>query len=497
MKTTKYNLSHYKLMTGKFGYLYPVGLQPVNPGDVFDHSASAFIRMKPLNAPVMHPIQVKIHHWFVPLRIIWEDFESFITGGSDGLGDGSSMPVKDWGANEPAEGSLGDYLGIPANPSGLVLNVLPFRAYNLIFNEWYRDQQLQPEATNSLASGTDATTATNLLVSCWDKDYFTTLRPEPQLGADITIPSGGRAPVSGIGQISPYDSSAGPLTVKETNGSPGTSSFASYKGTDTQTVIRKSGEYPDIWAELGDATGMPSLLELREAFALQRYEEARNIYGSRYTEYLRYLGIRSSDARLQRPEYLGGGKQTLSISEVLATNALSDTDPSGVGQMAGHGIGAVKSNRYRRFFEEHGYVVSLMTVRPLGMYVQGVHRDWIKTTKEDFFQKELAHIGDQEVDLREIYAATANPTTVFGYGPRYEEYRRAFSGVSGEFRSSLNYWHFARSFSGDPTLDQTFIECLPTSVPFQVTTGDKLECMINHRLVARRAIPPGGIGSVR
>ena len=174
---------------------------------------------------------------------------------------------------------------------------------------------------------------------------------------------------------------------------------------------------------------------------MQRYEEARARFGSRYTEYLRYLGVRSSDARLQRPEYLGGGRQTIQFSEVLQT--AEGTDP--VGDLKGHGISALRSNRYRRFFEEHGYIISLMTVRPKTIYMQGMPRTFNRRTKEDFWQKELQHIGQQEIPVKEVYNAAADPDAVFGYQDRYDEYRRSQNTVSGEFKTStLDYWHFAR-----------------------------------------------------
>jgi len=230
---------------------------------------------------------------------------------------------------------------------------------------------------------------------------------------------------------------------------------------------------------------------VRRAFALQRYQEARARYGSRYTEYLRYLGVRPSDARLQLPEYLGGGKQTISFSEVLQTGPGS-TDgspvPGGVGQMAGHGVGGMRTASYRRFFEEHGYVLSLMSVRPRTMYQQGVDRTWSRTTKEDFFQKELQEIGQQEIKQKEIFGGTSNDEGVWGYQDRYSEYKQQFNLVTGEFKNVLDYWHYGRKFTQVPALNSSFVSCDPTTRVYQEQTMDQLYVAVQNQIVARRMV---------
>ena len=236
-----------------------------------------------------------------------------------------------------------------------------------------------------------------------------------------------------------------------------------------------------------DLTGVSSVTVgvLREAMALQRYEEARARYGSRYVEYLRYLGVRSSDARLQRPEYLGGGRQMLQFSEVLQTAE----GASPVGEMRGHGIGAMRSNRYRRYFEEHGYIFTMMSVRPKTIYSQGLPRTWNRRTKEDFYQMELAHIGQEEVQNKEIYAKHASPDGVFGFTDRYGDYREMESNVAGEFRTTiLDDWHLARTFTSDPALNATFVRSVPTKRVFASQTNDVLYVMARHSIQARRNI---------
>lgn len=496
MKRNKFSLSNYKLFTARMGELIPCGWKEVIPGDTFQQASSVFLRLNPMVRPVMHPIQIRLHHFFVPYRLIWEDFEKFITGGVDGEGDGAVYPVIDFAADEPDEGELGDYLGIPSNPNGLVVSALPFRAYAIIYNEYFRDQDLISESfcDYSVASGTDVTTNLNLMLCAWEKDYFTSARDESSKGPDLTIP------LANDGVVSVVDTTpSGATKIKKVTDGTNADSADLYAGTGATvgdlTAADLTTKYyidPNGNLEVGGGT----INELREAFALQRFQEARLQWGSRYTEYLRYLGIRSSDARLQRPEYLAGGKQTIQISEVLQnSNTTSGTGVTGVGNLAGHGIGAMRTNRYRRFFEEHGIVMSMFSVRPKTMYVQGIERAWNRRTKEDFYQKELQHIGQQEILMKEIYGQGANPDNVFGYQDRYDEYRRAESTIAGEMRGSFaspSPWHFARQFSAEPVLNQSFIECGPVAAPFQVQTGDNIQVMVNHSIQARRPIAKSG-----
>lgn len=491
MKRSKHSLSHYKLLSCDMGELVPIGLTEALPGDTIQHATSALVRCSPLLAPVMHPVDCRIHHWFVPNRLIWDDWEDFITGGPDG-NDTSVFPtVTIGGGSGAAIGSLADYLGVPTGVNNIEVNALPFRAYQLIWNEWYRDQDLETEATISTASGADATTDLTLKNCSWEKDYFTSCRPWEQKGPAVTVPIGTSAPVLGIG-VADADATSSVQIRQSTGLTQTTDGFST--GSDTLRIkANTSGSagasvYPDIYADLSTASGV-TVNVLREALAIQRYEEARARYGSRYTEYLRYLGVRSSDARLQRPEYLGGGRQTIQFSEVLQT--AEGTDP--VGEMRGHGISAMRSNRYRRYFEEHGYVLSFISVRPKTIYAQGLNRTWNRRIKEDFWQAELQHIGQQEVLNKEVYAAHANPNDTFGYQDRYDEYRRQESSIAGEFRdSTLNYWHMARVFGSSPALNADFTRCVPTERTFAVPSQDVLYIMAKHSIQARRLVSPTG-----
>lgn len=464
MRRFKHSLSNYRLLTGDMGQLLPVGVTEVLPGDSIQHRTSALIRVSPLVAPVMHPVQVRIHHFFVPNRILWSGWEDFITGGPDGLGSSEQFPTITLGASTSKE--LSDYLGVPP-VAGLEVSALPFRAYNLIYNEFYRDQDLVQEVS------LDENKLKNV---AWEKDYFAVSRPWTQKGPDVSLPIGGQAPVYVDG------TTGGSYNVKDSGNAD-----RGFDSTGNQVLVGASAGNADLYADLSQATAA-NVNDYRLAFALQRYQEARARYGSRFTEYLRYLGVRPSDARLQRPEYLGGGKQTISFSEVLQT-APDATSGTVVGDLTGHGIAAMRANRYRKFFEEHGHVISLMSVRPKTIYSAALHKKWLRRTKEDYWQKELETIGQQAITNAEIYPQnTADDALTFGHADRYREYREEPSLVSGEFRDTLDYWHMARQFSSLPVLNQAFTDCVPTKRIHAEQTQNSLWCMINHSIQARRLV---------
>ena len=484
MKRSKHNLSHYHLMTAKFGLLYPVGCVEVLPGDTFRHRTSFLLRVAPMLAPVMHPVHVRLHHFFVPYRLVWDQWEDFITGGVDN--DGSITPPTI--VQGPLNGDLLDYLGVPPTQdqgSATILS-LNLRAYNLVYNEYYRDQDLVPERAEEDRS---------IPRVAWGRDYLTSSRPFTQRGPAVSVPIGGTAPVTGdvdpvqftgSGNVTPAlfvnrtdAGTANPYNDLRSNVSPG-------PNEDDQDPL--GWALTNASADLSQATSV-DINDFRKAFALQRYAEARARYGSRYTEYLAYLGVRAQDARLQRPEYLGGGKQTISFSEVLQT-AQDQTTP--VGTLRGHGIAAMRSNRYRKFFAEHGVVLTLLSIRPRSIYTTACHRKWFRFTKEDFFQRELAHIGQQPIYNNEVWMQDDNTgLNTFGYADRYEDYKHEPSRVSGEFRSLLDYWHLSRTFAQAPVLNQSFIECNPSNRIFAEQTQDNFWLMINHSLRARRAVPRG------
>jgi len=488
MKRSKHNLSNYKLLTGDMGQLIPCGVAEVLPGDTFQHRTSMLVRLSPLAAPVMHPVSVRLHHFFVPNRLTWDKWEDFITGGEDGKNADVVPTLDSTGVNS----DILDYMGIP-NVSGIPINALPIYAYNLIYNEWFRDQDLHTER---------APEDTSLARVGWEKDYFTAARPWPQKGDEVLMPVGERAPVYGIGKANQtYEvASGGVFETGKTGATTYQTGAQIGEGANDVFLAQQDPNnpgFPNIWADLAQATGV-NVRDVRLAFAIQRFQEARSRYGSRYTEYLRYLGVKSSDARLQRPEYLGGGRVRVSISEVLQTAPETGAEPSnglGVGDMYGHGITAMRGNRYRRFFEENGYVISLLSVRPKAIYEQGIERTWLRKDKEDYFQKELQFIGQQAVFNQEIYGQSGG-NTVWGYQDRYADYRQVASKVSGEFRNVLNYWHLARQFETAPALNASFIDCNPSKRIFNEQTQHSLWIMCQHKLMARRLVSRNASGRI-
>ena len=425
-------------------------------------------------SPPMHPVEAKLHHFYVPNRILWDGWEDFITGGSDG-NNADTPPTIEVPVNNDGETLLMDALGIPTEKStGAEVNALPIRAYNKIFNEYYRDQDIQPVIPED---------NTWIMTAAWEKDYFSSARPFAQKGNDITVPIYGNAAVISDGTEPHFINPAG--TDSYITGGVDQQVRISSVGDDL--ALKFNGTQTGLQADMTAVSGL-DINDMRRAFAEQRYMEARARYGSRYVEYLRYLGINPSDARLQRPEYLGGGKQTLSFSEVLKTG--SGEDPTiPIGDMAGHGIAALRSNRYRKYFEEHGFVISLLTIRPRAIYMDGLHKKWSRKTKEDYFQKELELIGQQQILNKEIYFdGTAADETTFGYADRYREYREEPSHISGNFRNINKTWHFGRSFDTRPALNETFVKCTPSILPFADQVNAPFLFMANHSIQARRMV---------
>lgn len=475
MKRSKHNLSHYKLMTGDPGYLYPLTWYEALPGDSIQQQTSTLIRVSPLNAPAMHPHIVRIHNFFVPNRLIWENFADFITGGEDGL-DATVHPYIE--ASSIAEGGLGDHLGLPVGSYSpdLKFSALPFRAYNLVYNHFYRDQNLVAKVDIDDGDGADTTTATSLQKIAWEKDYFTTSRGSTQLGAAVSVPIGTEAPIFGDGvDFDGVDDANNHPNVRDSSGT-----LRGLKtGNTLLTGLSTASGSGELKADLSGASGV-DINDLRLAFALQRYQEARQQYGARYVEYLRYLGVKSSDARLNNPQFLSGGRNSIQFSEVLAT------DGANTGDLYGHGIGALRTNRFRKFFEEHGIVLTLMSIRPKSMYTQGLHKKWSREVNEDYFQKELQFIGEDEVYNKEVYADHTTPDGIFSYQARYDEYRSIPSTISGEFLSTLDHYHEGRIFSSDPSLNQSFVECTPPKRIIASPGTDMFYVMANHSIQARR-----------
>lgn len=474
----KHNLSHFRNTTCNMGSLVPIGCIEVLHGDTFKHNTNMFMRLSPLVKPVMHPVHTHIHHIFVPYRILFEDWEDFITGGED-FNDASVMPIIDFSTSPVTAGSLANHLGLPVGYNDKAC-ALPFRAYALIYNKIYRDDQLQDEVQIAFDGGEDSTTETDLLNVNWSKDPFVNARPDDQLGTEVSLPLGDSAPIrhgSGQGRgnidVNTYDDDA------------------LYFHGDTD----KSHPF---YADLTSGTAA-TINELRLAIATQRWQEIINRSGNSYGDYLKRQGIKYSDGRLNEPEYLAGGKQTVQFSEVIQTGV--DSTDGGVGDLKGHGIAAMRSNSYVRFFEEHGIVLSLLHVKPIPMYMQSLHKMWFRSTKEDFFQKEFEILGMQEILNKEVKFDHSSPDATFGYTERFNDYRRIPNTVHGQFadfnNTEMMSYHMARHLQGDVALNSAFCTCNPTNRNFADTSYDQLQLTVQHRLAARRLVSkyhkPGGL----
>jgi len=483
MRKFKHSLSNYKLLTTDMGRLVPIGLWEVLPTDEIQGKTNLLIRLSPMAAPVMHPCTAEVFNMFVPARLVWNkeldgttDWESFITGGPQG--DDASNPPEI--TTTGTKGDLLDYFGLPL-VAGKTINALPIRAFNLCFNDWFRDQDLVEERElNDLTVPRAA----------WKRDYFTTARPWTQKGPNVTLPLGSRAPIRSGALTGENFSITKDDGVRKLMDSNGPNLVMGQSGGDAQK---------ELYADLNLAEGA-NVNDVRRAYAIQRFQEARAAWGSRYVEYLKSIGANPADARLQRPEIISHGSAKISISEILQTapSAADQPDPAyGVGDMYGHGIAAMRSNRFRRSFQEHGYLISMMVVRPRTLYQDGIDRLWMKKDKEDYFQKELQFIGQQNVYQDEIYADATNTTDdIFGYQDRYREYRETPSHVCGDFRDTLDFWHLGRKFEEAPALNEQFINCDATKRIFNVQGEDTLWVAAQHRVVARRQVAKNAVGKI-
>jgi hypothetical protein len=498
VKTNKFDLSHEKKLSMDFGDLVPVALQEVIPGDSFRMSSEIFIRFSPLLSPVMHMIDVFTHSFYVPSRIVFKGFENFITGGDDGL-DTTVHPYLAVTDNQDEFfqiGGLADAFGIPTLPEGqsvdsLHINALPFRAYQMIYNEYYRDQDLIEKIDFSVEPGevnntTELESLLTLRKRAWQKDYFTSARPSAQKGGQVNIP---------IADWEPEYEQQGTVTGAGASGAQNVSS-----NDDDLLVGGQAGNIQNLTSPQDINAG--NITDLRTAFRLQEWLEKAARAGSRYIEVLKsFFGVKSSDGRLQRPEYLGGGRQNVVVSEVLNHTGTAEAPQ---GAMAGHAMAAGSTIGFQRRFEEHGYIITIMSIMPKPSYQDGIHRLWFKSDRFDYPWPQFAHIGEQPVLNRELFfdywsGTDANENT-FGYAPRYSEYKYNASTVHGEFRDTLNFWHMSRYFASLPALNQEFIEVDKNSMNriFAVTGGEynKIYCQIYHHISALRKLPVFGIPQI-
>jgi hypothetical protein len=489
-KKNVFDLTHDVKLSADMGNLTPILTLECVPGDKIEIGCESLIRMAPMIAPVMHRMDVTMHYFFVPNRILWPNWEKFITDANSGavLPYLSSVYLQpDQASNYPTASKLADYLGVPppANGStGTNLNALPFAAYTAIYNEYYRDQNLIAPLDYKLADGNQATSIANLqkLLTlrkrAWEHDYFTASLPFAQKGAAVDIP---------LGEIS------GDLLVKTT-----TAAGTTLTGTTNQSVGAATSTPPfganQLFVETDGVSVSPTTInDLRRAFRLQEWLEKNARGGTRYIEnILTHFGVKSSDKRLQRPEYITGVKSPIVISEIV--NQTGETAGLPQGNMAGHGMSVSSGKSGSYFCEEHGYIIGIMSVMPKTAYQQGIPKTYLKDDTLDYYWPSFANIGEQAVQNKEIFAYTSTGDDTFGYVPRYAEYKFMPSRVAGDFRTTLDYWHLGRKFATQPALNGAFVNCDATKRIFAVNNpaGDSLYCHVLNKIKAIRPMPKFG-----
>lgn len=519
-KRNLFDLSHELKTSGKFGYLYPILLMDTLPGDVVRDQITTFLRTAPMLAPIMHQLYVTAHAFFVPNRILSDSWESFITGGQDGL----AAPVMPYVTPEGVEladpgsmgiGTLWDHLGLPpltgAPPADWAeqqLSVLPFRAYAKIFNDYYRDPNLSTELDLETELEGDVSAASAALYTLrqrgWPRDPFTSALPWAQRGASVLLP------LAGTGTVT-YDAISNWYQADGGDPSAGTPAFAvpNFLQDDTAESLRVE----NIDQVILDTSNI-TINDFRRAMALQKWMENQARGGGRYIETIdSQFDVTVPDFRLQRAEYLGGGRQFVEISEVLShTQGEGDDERVELGGMAGKGISVGKTNRFTYRCQEHGWVMVILSVMPSAGYGQGIEKMWTRADKFDYGWPLLANLGEQPILSKEIFygyaeASEVGNNTIFGYTPRYAEYKYRNNRIAGDFRETLGFWHLIRRFLSRPVLDVNFTTMLENPDPdtleesfrrvFANQDGtDYLWIQLHHKLTAKRPLPYFGVPSL-
>lgn len=502
LRRNRHNLSNYQCGTCYPGEIIPVGAWEVLPGDSFQHRVNGLIRFASMNAPIMHRVHAEQFSFFCPTRILMDSFEDFITRvpGATGV---PTMTLGDIKGDADCK-RLFEYLGINTDSvvagSTTTVNVLLAQMYYKVWNEWFRDKDLQTPLPETSVTAADY----QVQRACWRKDKLTMARPFPQYGPTVTIPLGTSAPVinnpdnavTGGGQELMSGTNvinATPMTILGTTTDALTGGgFGSVTAARISATVSDGGVSKPAWLADLSAASSTDVIAWRRALNLQALAERMQNFGHDYRSFLASMGVQSDDGRLQLPELLGSGKVPIGFSEVLQT---AEGTTTGVGDMYGHGIAAARNHPYKRFFKEHGYVMTVMVIRPQAIYNNTIDRMFFHGLEDganDYYTPELERIGYQEILNKEIYPT--NPAggdeTIWGYVPRYDEYRHKESRVAGLFKVGglLDYWTWARGFSSPPALNATFVSCEPDTRVFQDTSNQSILYCMNNINIAQRMV---------
>ena len=488
IKRSMFNMppTHH-LTTMNAGKLVPVFCLEVLPGSTYSLRTDSLIRMSTPIHPVMDDCYIDTYFFFVPNRLVWDNWEEFMGENKTDYWTKDmptyTVPTLDFDVYGAEKGSQADYFGIPTDVKGLKVNALPFRAYQLIWNDWFRDQNtmaplnILKDSQDVTYAGFDsgatfdfsATHGTELLPVSKFHDYFTSALQEPQRGPDVLLPIGNEAPVY-AGNLRNLVSPIYPMQFAHATDGSIPSGFYTLSmagqgallGEPTTEITEAVALSPNnLYADLSEAT-LATINEVRLAFALQTFYEASARYGGRYIELLRgHFGVISPDSRLQRPEYIGGKRRHINMQQVLQTSATNDVSPQGNTAAFSLTVDSDKSFRYSAV--EHGFIIGVCCIRTKQTYQYGIERFWSRKDMTDYYFPEFAHIGEQPVLNKEIYAqGTDQDEEVFGYQEAWAEYRQFNSRVSGAYRSnyaqSLDSWHYAEKYDSLPTLSAEFMQ---------------------------------------